>query len=150
MAQRHDETESTSSGQKRQERRNVLYGVVMFAAIALFVAIGGQVGAQAVRTFLGYSEGTDQIMVTALLLNIALILLTWRRTNALSDEIHVYRAAEVRAQHLAMTDPLTNLFNRRAIKEKTTELSARASRRWSRATTACSNARWTGPRRARP
>ena len=28
-----------------------------------------------------------------------------------------------------MTDPLTNLFNRRAIKEKTTELSARASRR---------------------
>jgi diguanylate cyclase (GGDEF)-like protein len=129
MAQRHDETESTSPGQKRQERRNVLYGVVMFAAIALFVAIGGQVGAQAVRTFLGYSEGTDQIMVTALLLNIALILLTWRRTNALSDEIHVYRAAEVRAQHLAMTDPLTNLFNRRAIKEKTTELSARASRR---------------------
>lgn len=129
MAKRTDETELTSPGQKRQERRNVLYGVVMFAAIALFVAIGGQVGAQAVRTFLGYSQGTDQIMVTALLLNIALILLTWRRTNALSDEIHVYRAAEVRAQHLAMTDPLTNLFNRRAIKEKTTELSARASRR---------------------
>jgi diguanylate cyclase (GGDEF)-like protein len=101
----------------------------MFAAIAMFVTIGGQVGAQLVWTFMGYGEGTNQIMVTALLLNIALILLTWRRTSALSDEIHVYRQAEVRAQHLAMTDPLTNLFNRRAIRGKTAELSARASRR---------------------
>ena len=109
--------------------RRVIYSIVMFAAIAMFVAIGGQVGAQTVRTLVGNSAGADQVMVTALLLNIALILLIWRRTSALSDEIDVYRKAEVRAQHLAMTDPLTNLFNRRAIKEKTTELSARASRR---------------------
>lgn len=109
--------------------RRVIYSIVMFAAIAMFVAIGGQVGAQTVRTFIGNSPGADQVMVTALLLNIALILLIWRRTSALSDEIDVYRKAEVRAQHLAMTDPLTNLFNRRAIKEKTSELSARASRR---------------------
>ena len=107
----------------------IFYGVVMFAAIAMFVAIGGQVGAQTVRTLIGNSPGADQVMVTALLLNIALILLIWRRTSALSDEIDVYRKAEVRAQHLAMTDPLTNLFNRRAVKEKTSELSARASRR---------------------
>jgi diguanylate cyclase (GGDEF)-like protein len=109
--------------------RRVIYSIVMFAAIAMFVAIGGQVGAQTVRTLIGNSAGADQVMVTALLLNIALILLIWRRTSVLSDEIDVYRKAEVRAQHLAMTDPLTNLFNRRAIKEKTTELSARASRR---------------------
>lgn len=113
----------------QRDRNGLIHGIVMFAAITMFVAIGGQVGAQAVRSLMGYGQGTDQIMVTALLLNIALILLTWRRTNALSDEIYVYRQAEVRAQHLAMTDPLTNLFNRRAIKQKTTELSARASRR---------------------
>lgn len=113
----------------QRDRNGLIHGIVMFAAITMFVAIGGQVGAQAVRSIMGYGQGTDQIMVTALLLNIALILLTWRRTNALSDEIYVYRQAEVRAQHLAMTDPLTNLFNRRAIKQKTTELSARASRR---------------------
>lgn len=112
-----------------QRGRNIVYSLVMFAAIAMFVAIGGQVGAQTVRTYVGSSEGADQAMVTALLLNIALILLIWRRTSALSDEIDVYRQAEARAQHLAMTDPLTNLFNRRAIKEKTSELSARASRR---------------------
>jgi diguanylate cyclase (GGDEF)-like protein len=113
----------------RQRGKTLIYSIVMFAAIAMFVAIGGQVGAQTVRTFIGNSQGADQAMVTALLLNIALILLIWRRTSALSDEIDVYRQAEVRAQHLAMTDPLTNLFNRRAIKEKTSELSARASRR---------------------
>lgn len=109
--------------------RNLVYTLVMFASIAMFIAIGGQVGAQLVRGLIGSSQGADQAMVTALLLNIALILLIWRRTSALSDEIDVYRQAEVRAQHLAMTDPLTNLFNRRAVKEKTTELSARASRR---------------------
>ncbi|WP_395615858.1 diguanylate cyclase domain-containing protein [Sphingorhabdus sp.] len=101
---------------------------VLLAALGLFVIIGGQLGSQIVRTFMGFGEGTNQIMVTALLLNVALILLTWRRTNALSDEIHVYRQAEVRARHLAMTDPLTNLYNRRAFKEKTSEMIARAAR----------------------
>lgn len=123
------ENRTTSSATARQRGRNLIYTIVMFAAIAMFVWIGGQVGAQTVRTFIGNSQAADQTMVTALLLNIALILLIWRRTSALSDEIDVYRQAEVRAQHLAMTDPLTNLFNRRAIKEKTGELSARASRR---------------------
>lgn len=118
-----------AAGAQAEKGRRVIYSIVMSAAIVMFVAIGGQVGAQTVRTFIGNSPGADQVMVTALLLNIALILLIWRRTSALSDEIDVYRKAEVRAQHLAMTDPLTNLFNRRAIKEKTTELSARASRR---------------------
>lgn len=118
-----------AAGAQAEKGRRVIYSIVMSAAIVMFVAIGGQVGAQTVRTLIGNSPGADQVMVTALLLNIALILLIWRRTSALSDEIDVYRKAEVRAQHLAMTDPLTNLFNRRAIKEKTTELSARASRR---------------------
>lgn len=109
--------------------KNVIYTIVMFSAIAMFVVIGGHVGTQTVRNILGNTQGADQAMVTALLLNVALILLIWRRTSALSDEIDVYRQAEVRAQHLAITDPLTNLFNRRAVNEKTRELSARASRR---------------------
>ena len=106
-----------------------LYNGVLLAALGLFVYIGGTVGTEMVRQLIGFSKGAEQAMVTALILNIALILLIWRRTTALSDEVDVYRQAEVRAQHLAMTDPLTNLFNRRAIKEKTSELSARAARR---------------------
>ncbi len=121
--------EKLSSPPVQRHRKSFIRGFVMVVALLMFVLIGGQLGTQVVGTFLGYSHGTNQVMVTALLLNMALILLTWRRTNALSDEIHVYRQAEARAQHLAMTDPLTNLLNRRAIKEKTIELSARASRR---------------------
>jgi diguanylate cyclase (GGDEF)-like protein len=101
----------------------------VLGTLAMFVYIGGSVGTQLVRQYFGQGATTDQAMVSALLLNIALILLIWRRTTALSDEVDVYRKAEVRAQHLAITDPLTNLFNRRAIKEKTAELTTRASRR---------------------
>ncbi len=111
------------------KRNTYVYGGIMAIALAMFVALGGTVGSQIVRQIIGVSNGSNQAMVTALLLNIALILLIWRRTTALSSEVDVYRKAEVRAQHLAITDPLTNLFNRRAIKEKTAELSARASRR---------------------
>jgi diguanylate cyclase (GGDEF)-like protein len=109
--------------------RPFVHATVMLSAIAMFIYIGGSVGSQMVRKAIGSSAGADQAMVTALILNIALILLIWRRTTTLSDEVDVYRQAEVRAQHLAMTDPLTNLFNRRAVKDKTTELSARAARR---------------------
>ena len=103
--------------------------LLIFSVLAMFVYIGGSVGTQLVKQYFGQGATTDQAMVSALLLNIALILLIWRRTSALSDEVDVYRQAEVRAQHLAITDPLTNLFNRRAIKEKTAELTTRASRR---------------------
>ena len=102
---------------------------LIFAALITFVYIGGSVGTQLVKQYFGQGATTDQAMVSALLLNIALILLIWRRTSVLSEEVDVYRQAEVRAQHLAITDPLTNLFNRRAIKEKTADLTARASRR---------------------
>jgi hypothetical protein len=108
---------------------SVVSSIGMIVALSMFIYIGGSVGSQMVRQLIGTSQGTDQAMVTALLLNIALIMMIWRRTSILGQEINVYRQAEVRAQHMAMTDPLTNLFNRRAIKEKTAELSARASRR---------------------
>jgi diguanylate cyclase (GGDEF)-like protein len=111
-------------------KRQSLLGVLLVTCtVGMFVYLGGSVGAQMVRHYAGSAPATDQAMVSALLLNIALILLIWRRTSNLSSEVDVYRQAEVRAKHQAITDPLTNLFNRRAIKEKTQELSTRASRR---------------------
>jgi diguanylate cyclase (GGDEF)-like protein len=115
---------------EKPTQRQPLVGIVLVACtVGMFVYLGGSVGAQMVRQYAGSAPATDQAMVSALLLNIALILLIWRRTTNLSSEVDVYRKAEVRAKHLAITDPLTNLFNRRAIKEKTAELSTRASRR---------------------
>lgn len=129
-----DEPKLDSDGSRGARARSsprapLIQTIAIVAAIGMFVVIGGSVGSQMVQRYLGETAHTDQAMVTALLLNIALILLIWRRTSALSDEVDVYRQAEVRAQHMAMTDPLTNLFNRRAVREKTTELSARAARR---------------------
>jgi diguanylate cyclase (GGDEF)-like protein len=112
-----------------QPKNSIASYFAISAALAMFVFIGGSVATQMVRQYVSQDAATDQAMVSALLLNIALILLIWRRTTALSDEVDVYRQAEVRAKHLAITDPLTNLFNRRAIKEKTAELTTRASRR---------------------
>ncbi|MEE9434101.1 MAG: EAL domain-containing protein [Sphingorhabdus sp.] len=128
MTVSEEPAEKLGSGMSKSVK-SYYYGASMVAAIGMFVYVGSSVGTDMVRQLIGRSEGADQVMVTALMLNIALILLIWRRTSALSDEVDVYRKAEVRAQHMAITDPLTNLYNRRAIKEKTTELSARAARR---------------------
>lgn len=129
-------SKSTSTGidadeliEKPAQRQSLLGIFIVACTVGMFVYLGGSVGSQMVRQYAGSAPATDQAMVSALLLNIALILLIWRRTTNLSSEVDVYRKAEVRAKHLAITDPLTNLFNRRAIKEKTAELSTRASRR---------------------
>lgn len=123
-----EQVEKPASGQPKRTK-SIIYAGSMLAAVCMFIYIGSTVGTDMVRQFIGNSKGADQVMVTALMLNIALILLIWRRTTELSGEVDVYRKAEVRAQHLAVTDPLTNLYNRRAIKEKTAELGARAARR---------------------
>jgi diguanylate cyclase (GGDEF)-like protein len=122
----HDADAQTERSAQQQSLLSIL---LVACTVGMFVYLGGSVGAQMVRQYAGSAPATDQAMVSALLLNIALILLIWRRTSNLSSEVDVYRQAEVRAKHQAITDPLTNLFNRRAIKEKTAELSTRASRR---------------------
>jgi diguanylate cyclase (GGDEF)-like protein len=49
------------------------------------------------------------------LLNIALIIFGWRRYRQLTNEIAERRIAEVAAQQLAETDPLTECLNRRSL-----------------------------------
>jgi diguanylate cyclase (GGDEF)-like protein len=121
--------EDEDHSEMRGKPQSLVNIILVACTVGMFVYLGGSVGAQMVRQYAGSAPATDQAMVSALLLNIALILLIWRRTSSLSSEVDVYKQAEVRAKHLAITDPLTNLFNRRAIKEKTAELSTRASRR---------------------
>jgi diguanylate cyclase (GGDEF)-like protein len=122
-------TEADDMISDNSKRQSIGNAILVAFTVAMFVYLGGSVGAQIVRQYAGSAASADQAMVSALLLNIALILLIWRRTTSLSSEVDVYKQAEVRAKHLAITDPLTNLFNRRAIKEKTAELSTRAARR---------------------
>jgi len=97
----------------RPERDTMALGIAA-AAIILFVATGGQVVPQVMRSF--YSGvRPDSVLVTALLLNVALILLGWQRYRQLTQAIREHRTAEAEALRLAEIDPLTGFLNRRSL-----------------------------------
>jgi diguanylate cyclase (GGDEF)-like protein len=110
------------------ERDVVALGIAA-AAILLLLATGGTVLPGAVRSLLGESTAPDRLLVSALLLNIALIIFGWRRYRELTREIAERRRAEDQARLLAATDPLTHCLNRRAMIEATEQLHASAAAR---------------------
>lgn len=97
----------------RPERDTMALGIAA-AAIILFVGTGGQVVPQVVHSFAS-GVRPDSVMVSALLLNVALILLGWQRYRQLTQAIHEHRAAEAEALRLAEIDPLTGFLNRRSL-----------------------------------
>ncbi|MCD2323902.1 EAL domain-containing protein [Sphingomonas sp. IC-56] len=110
-------------------RGHLLTGAVSVAAILLFVGTGSSVLSQTIDHFTQGAEPADQQLVIALLLNVALILIGWRRHRALSQEVRVRTAAEERAQLLASRDPLTGFLNRRSLADEGAAMFARAERR---------------------
>ncbi len=98
----------------RAERDIVALGIAL-AAVMLFVATGSSVLPSAIRSLLGHGQGPDNVLSSALLLNIALVIFGWRRYRELTQEITVRREAEEKARTLAETDPLTGCLNRRAL-----------------------------------
>ncbi len=95
---------------------------VVIAAIMLFVGTGSAAMRSLVNVITGVSGGVDKTLNIALLLNIALILVGWRRYRDLSNEVRERADAEERATTLALRDPLTGFHNRRSIAESGTEL----------------------------
>jgi diguanylate cyclase (GGDEF)-like protein len=112
---------------ERAERDLVALGIVV-AAIMLFVATGGMVLPQVVRSWMGLGAAPDPILVSVLLLNIALVIFGWRRHTELTAEIAERRKAEEYARQLAETDPLTGSLNRRSIGPATDALLAQAQK----------------------
>ncbi len=110
------------------ERDVVALGIAV-AAITLLVVTGGAVLPSAVRSLLGSGSAPDKLLVSALLLNIALIIFGWRRYRELTHEIAERRRAEEQARLLAATDPLTHCLNRRAMIGATEALRNRAAER---------------------
>ena len=92
------------------------------AAIILFVGTGGQALQQVIKAMQGRGIGPDNLMISALLLNVALILLGWRHYRQLAIEVNLHRQAEVQAKHLADRDPLTGFLNRRSLSIAADEL----------------------------
>lgn len=116
------------SAANREDRDIVGMGIVI-AAILMFVGTAGVVVPHVVAAINGDGPNPNNILVTALLLNIALILFSWHRYRMLSQEVVVRRKSEEQARTLAITDPLTGCLNRRAIGERTAMLIAHAQRR---------------------
>ena len=109
--------------------RDVVAPGIAVAAVLLLVATGGAVLPSTVRSLLGDSTAPDRVLVSALLLNIALIIFGWRRYRELTREIAERRRAEDEARLLAATDPLTQCLNRRSMIEATEALRTAAAER---------------------
>ncbi|MEP3224614.1 MAG: EAL domain-containing protein [Parasphingorhabdus sp.] len=109
--------------------RDVITSMIVIFAILMFVGTGGTVINEAIDSLSGYGGGSDKMLVSAFLLNIALILFGWRRYRDLAAEVNERAAAEERAHSLAVTDPLTGFLNRRTLTEKTAEMIAYAQRK---------------------
>ncbi|WP_339824467.1 EAL domain-containing protein [uncultured Parasphingorhabdus sp.] len=120
---------SMKNGYLLSARRDAVTGVVVILAILLFASTGGTVLSDAISSLSGKTNGSDNVLVSAFLLNIALILFGWRRYRDLAIEVEERAAAEQRAHSLAVTDPLTGLLNRRTIAEETADLVEAAERK---------------------
>ena len=121
--------QEAGSEARRRRRSDVLSAGITAAAILLFIGTGSAVLATTLRHLRSGGDPTDQTLVIALLLNVALILFGWRRHRELSREVSIRAAAEERAQHLASRDPLTGFLNRRCLAEEGAALFARARAR---------------------
>ena len=103
------------SGSKSMADRDLVALGIAFGAICLFVATGGSVLPDVFRSIMYGDASPSHLLVNALLLNIALVVFSWRRYRQLREEIAFREEAEQHARKLSNTDPLTGCLNRRAM-----------------------------------
>ena len=121
-------SEAGQDGALGTARRDIVAGGITVAAAIMFVGTGGPVLSEAIRTIAGES-GSDRMLVSALILNVALLLFGWRRYTDLRREVQDRALAEARAQALAYYDSLTGLRNRRAFGEEAVAVIEKATKR---------------------
>jgi diguanylate cyclase (GGDEF)-like protein len=109
-----NEAKAASKAASYRKGRDRIALAIAGAAIVLFVITGGTALSQAVQSIRGIGMQPNPLAVSAMLLNIALILLGWRHHTNLSQAITVHRHAEEEARQLAETDVLTGMLNRRS------------------------------------
>ncbi|MEP2988173.1 MAG: EAL domain-containing protein [Parasphingorhabdus sp.] len=90
-------------------------GIILTFALSIFVGLSGWLLPTAWSNMLGDNLPIDRHVSAALLLNIALILLIWRRSDQLSHQKTVAVKADQRADFFALKDHATGLSNRPAI-----------------------------------
>jgi diguanylate cyclase (GGDEF)-like protein len=120
---------SATNSPAKAAQRDIVTGGIVVAAIIMFVGTGTSVVTSTIDMITGVGGGADNTLTVALLLNIALMLFGWRRYQDLTREVAERKAAEERAQVLALRDPLTGFHNRRSLSENGAELLTKAIRR---------------------
>lgn len=91
--------------------------IITFIAIAMFVATGGTLFSTTLSYFRGFGPPVDRSLLVAFLLNVALIMLGWRRSVDLRTQVAARLEAENMAIALVHKDHLTGLANRRSLGE---------------------------------
>ena len=120
---------STDKNRTGKAGRDAVALAIALASITMFVGTGGAIMPAIVRSFSGLGLGPDRLLVTTVLLNIALIIFSWRRYNELVREREERSRTEAQARILAETDPLTGCLNRRAMGPAAERLLAEAGAR---------------------
>lgn len=115
-------TGTINASNPQTAQNELITGSVVVAAIVIFIWTGGSAMTAVVRYLTGVGPSVEQVLLTTLLLNIALILFGWRRYRDLQAEVRLRTKAEERARLLAETDPLTGFLNRRSFAEKAATL----------------------------
>lgn len=115
-------TGTINASNPQTAQNELITGSVVVAAIVIFIWTGGSAMTAVVRYLTGVGPSVEQVLLTTLLLNIALILFGWRRYRDLQVEVRLRTKAEERARLLAETDPLTGFLNRRSFAEKAATL----------------------------
>ncbi|VVT13035.1 Diguanylate cyclase [Sphingomonas sp. EC-HK361] len=115
----------TEFGEVAFRAREIAVVAITGIAILLFVALGGTALGGTVNRLLGGPDVRNTVLLSALILNVALILMGWRRQRDLS----AYNHTADRARVLANQDLLTGLSTRRHLAEQGGDLLRLAARR---------------------
>ena len=118
-----------STSRAANARNDVLTGGIVVAASIVLVGSGSSVVGSAIDVLAGLGGGVNRTLAITVILNVALILFGWRRHSDLRAEIAERAVAEQHAQALALRDPLTGFFNRRAVAENGAAILDRATGR---------------------
>ena len=106
----------------------VIIGIAVTALLVLGAA--GNFYFEVVRNrVLDFGNANGTLVICLLLLDVALTIYGWRRYRDAKREIKERTAAQIRAQSLAATDPLTGFLNRRSLNGAVDELLAQAAKR---------------------
>ena len=116
------EVAGNRSDSKVRANRDVVALGIAAGSIILFVGTGGTALPQILRSWLGTGQGPSLFLINAVLLNIALIIFSWRRYREMLGELDYRRNAEELARKLADTDPLTGCLNRRSMGVQTAQM----------------------------